>query len=96
MNDLFLKLWDKVNAEERDRSIIDFGNSLSELNNMLKVLPPYERIESDLKTSKQSISIIFSLKNEASKERHWKIIIDKIVTGMDFNLNAVTFVNIIP
>ena len=66
------------------------------LNNMLKDLPPYEHIESDLKTYKQSIPIFISLKNEASKERHWKIIIDKTITGMDFNLNAITFANIIP
>ena len=79
--------WSDLNVQSLQESIDELINQAVKLPKQVKELSLYKLLSYTLKSFKNNLPIFVELKNEALRERHWKILMDKI----DFDSNISGF-----
>jgi dynein heavy chain len=82
-------LWQNLDISVLQKGMEVFSMRLKQLPKELKQLPPFVAVSEKILTFKDSIPLFADLKNEALRDRHWKMLME--MTGKSFVMNPDTF-----
>ncbi|CAG9136916.1 unnamed protein product [Plutella xylostella] len=82
-------LWVNLNPQALVDGIEQFFKEFRKLPKVIRQTPTGVMLDMKLKQFKSVVPLMVSLKNEAMRERHWKILMEK--TGKEFDMSAERF-----
>lgn len=82
-------LWTNLNPSALVDGIESFIKEFRKFPKHIRVLPVGQILEMGMKQFKNVVPLMVALKNEAMRERHWKLLMTK--TGISFDMSAESF-----
>ncbi|ESN96268.1 hypothetical protein HELRODRAFT_67881 [Helobdella robusta] len=86
--------WTDLNVNSIQDGIDSLLLQAKKLPKAVKEMQSFTILENCMKSFKDNLPIIVELKNEAMRERHWKILMNKTKIKFDTNINAFTLKNL--
>lgn len=75
-------LWTELQVSTLSEGVADSLKKLKGLPKLLKGMPTFTKVENNINGFKDSVPLLQSLKNDALRERHWKLLMSE--TGVTF------------
>ncbi|VDO04672.1 unnamed protein product [Rodentolepis nana] len=82
-------LWKNVDVKAIQKATEKFLDNLKEQPKIIRMLPCSRKLYTDLRNFEDSLQLIVLLKDEALRDRHWKLLMER--TGISFDIDPMTF-----